>query len=380
MSSDTVLKNYWSGNEEFADLFNAVLFGGSQIIRADELENEDTEDSVVLEHRKQAEGVKAARDNIKIMKKSTAYGVQLVLLGLESQEHIHYAMPLRVMGYDYATYKKQYNNNARQYKKQSAQQDARLDEHEFLSKMKKTDRLMPVVTIVIYYGEKVWDAATSLHGILDIPAEMAPYVNDYRMLLVEARQNNLYFHNGNNQDLFNLFEILLDQNNSIRDKKEKAIEYTKEHEVSDMILKTVAGAANCKIDFAALKQEGGNSMWSVFEETAKEGEIVDKREKVSCTGLGNMEKNLYPKSMDGLCRLYDEGILEEDAFCETLFEEDYEIKNGADGKFIGFYPQYPGCIGFADSREMLDMKMQKSLKNWIRAAYILWKENKILVK
>lgn len=43
MSSDTVLKNYWSGNEEFADLFNAVLFGGSQIIRADELENEDTE-------------------------------------------------------------------------------------------------------------------------------------------------------------------------------------------------------------------------------------------------------------------------------------------------------------------------------------------------
>ena len=108
-----MLKNYWSGNEEFADLFNAVLFGGSQIIRADELENEDTEDSVVLEQRKQAGGVKAARDNIKIMKKSTAYGVQLVLLGLESQEHIHYAMPLRVMGYDYATYKKQYNNNAR---------------------------------------------------------------------------------------------------------------------------------------------------------------------------------------------------------------------------------------------------------------------------
>lgn len=93
--------------------------------------------------------------------------------------------------------------------------------------MKKTDRLMPVVTIVIYYGEKVWDAETSLHGILDIPAEMVPYVNDYRMLLVEARQNNLYFHNGNNQDLFNLFEILLDQNNSIRDKKEKAIEYTR---------------------------------------------------------------------------------------------------------------------------------------------------------
>ena len=267
-----MLKNYWNGNEEFADLFNAVLFGGSQIIRADELENEDTEASAVLAHRNHMHGIRAARDNIKIMKKSTAYGVRLVLLGLESQELIHYAMPLRVMGYDYAIYKKQYDNNARQYKKQSVQQAVELDEHEFLSKMKKTDRLMPVVTIVIYYGEKVWDAATSLHGILNIPTELTPYVNDYRMLLVEARQNNLYFHNGNNQDLFNLFGILLDQNKTKRDRKAKAIEYTKEHEVSDTILKTVAGAANCIIDFDVLKQEGGNSMWSVFEETAKEGE------------------------------------------------------------------------------------------------------------
>ena len=111
----------------------------------------------------------------------------------------------------------------------------------------------------------------------------------------------------------------------------------------------------------------GADFLDIYREWERSGEIVDKRD-------------LYPKSMDGLCRLYDEGILEEDAFCETLFEEDYEIKNGTDGKFIGFYPQYPGCIGFADSREMLDMKMQKSLKNWIRAAYILWKENKILVK
>ena len=266
-----VLKNYWNGNEEFADLFNAVLFGGSQIIRADDLENEDTQDAVVLEHRKNMEGVKAARDNIKIMKKSSTYGVQLILLGLESQEHIHYAMPLRVMGYDYATYKKQYDNHARQYKMQPGQQEG-LDEHEFLSKMKKTGRLTPVITVVIYYGEKEWDAATSLHGILDIPAEMTPYINDYRMLLVEARQNNLYFHNGNNRDLFNLFGILLDQNKKIREKKEQAIEYTKEHKVSNTILKTVAGAANCKIDFDVIKQEGGNSMWSVFEETAKEGE------------------------------------------------------------------------------------------------------------
>lgn len=116
LKPDTVLKNYWSNNEQFADLFNAVLFEGRQVIKPEELEDMDTEESSVLEHREYAESMKVSRDNIKIRKKSSAFGVQFVLLGLESQEHIHYAMPLRVMGYDYASYKKQYDSNAKRYK------------------------------------------------------------------------------------------------------------------------------------------------------------------------------------------------------------------------------------------------------------------------
>ena len=85
----------------------------------------------------------------------------------------------------------------------------------------------------------------------------------------------------------------MDQNNSIRDKKEKAIEYTKEHEVSDTILKTVAEAANCKIDFDTLKQEGENNMWSVFEETAREGKaegIID-----TCYDLGVSDEDILKR-------------------------------------------------------------------------------------
>ena len=40
LKPDTVLKNYWSNNEQFADLFNAVLFSGRQVIRPEELEDE----------------------------------------------------------------------------------------------------------------------------------------------------------------------------------------------------------------------------------------------------------------------------------------------------------------------------------------------------
>ena len=57
-----------------------------------------------------------ASTNIKIRKVSNASGIQFVLLGLEHQEHIHYAMPMRIMGYDYSVYKKQYDKNAANYK------------------------------------------------------------------------------------------------------------------------------------------------------------------------------------------------------------------------------------------------------------------------
>lgn len=61
-------------------------------------------------------------------------------------------MPLRVMGYDYGTYKKQYDGNAKKYKKSDG-----MEEDEYLSRRKKTDRFMPVITIVVYYGQKPWD-------------------------------------------------------------------------------------------------------------------------------------------------------------------------------------------------------------------------------
>ena len=73
--------------------------------------------------------------------------------------------------------------------------------------MKRTDKFIPIITIVIYYGEKAWDGEVSLQGMLDIPEDMKAFINDYKMNLVEARKNNLKLHNINNKDLFNLFGI-----------------------------------------------------------------------------------------------------------------------------------------------------------------------------
>lgn len=267
LKPDIVLKNYWNDNEQFADLFNAVLFEGKQVIKPEELEDVDTEASSVLEHREYAESIKASRDNIKVQKKSSVYGVQFVLLGLEGQEHIHYAMPMRVMGYDYGSYKKQYDSNAKKYKTAEG-----MNEDEYLSRMKKTDKFIPVITIVVYYGEKPWDGAISLHEMLNIPEEMTKYINDYKMLLIEARKNNLTLHNMNNVDFFNLLEILLDKSKSSNETREKAINYAREHDVEKSVIMTVAGAVNCKIDYNALDKKGDADMCTIFEETRTEGE------------------------------------------------------------------------------------------------------------
>ena len=206
------------------------------------------------------------------------------------------------MGYDYVSYKKQYDGNARKYragkgKAENGKTDIRLKEDEFLSRMKKEDRFMPVITIVIYYGEKLWDGATSLHEMLDIPPEVEPYINDYRMLLVEARNHNLKFHNSNNQDLFQLFAILLEQNRPTKEIREQAVAYAREHDVDETVLMTVAGAAHCRIDQDMLKEEGRTDMWSVFEEVAKEGEARGEVRGIidTCHELGVSDEDILSR-------------------------------------------------------------------------------------
>ena len=297
LKADIVVKKYWRNNEQFADFFNAVLFDGEQLIKPDELEDIDTEESYILEHKEYAESIGASRDNVKIRKKSTVYDVELVILGMEGQERIHYTMPMRVMGYDYGTYKKQYDDNAAKYKNVKG-----MSEDEYISRMLKTDKFIPVITIVVYYGEKPWDGAVSLHGMLNIPEEMKPFVNDYRIHLVEARKNNLKLHNINNRDLFNLLGILLDRDGKLNEIKEKAINYAREHEVEKSVIMTVAGAANCKLDYNLVERKGDADMCTIFEETRLEG-ITEGRIEGEAKGIIEICYELGLSEEDILARL-----------------------------------------------------------------------------
>lgn len=198
IKTDVVLKDFWRANDRFADLFNAVVFHGKQVLKPEELQELDTEMSGIIRFKDYEESLVRTRDVVK----KTAFGVEFAILGIESQQRIHYAMPLRTLLYDGMGYLKEYQEISRSRKKEKG----RMTEDEFLSKMRKEDRLHPIISIVVYYSEKSWDGPMCLKDmIVEMPEEIERIFSDYKMNLVQIRESEQYeFHN---EDVKTVFEV-----------------------------------------------------------------------------------------------------------------------------------------------------------------------------
>ena len=181
-AKDTKAKEFLSNNERFADLFNYYLFEGKQIIKPSDLCERDTTKvlSVFGADRKEIQKQKW-RDLLKsVIIKTTEYGI-FVLLGVENQSEIHYAMPIKNMIYDAMEYSTQVNETARLHKVQKKYTSSA----EFLSGFKKDDKLTPVITLTVYWGADKWDAPRSLHEMISDKYEaVLQYVDDYHLHLV----------------------------------------------------------------------------------------------------------------------------------------------------------------------------------------------------
>lgn len=204
IKSDLILKNFWRDNDRFADLFNACVFNGKQILKPEDLTEVDTDISSLIKFNGHAETIQKVLDVVK----KTAYGVDFVILGIENQQRIHYAMPLRHMIGDAFSYLKEYNELAAGNKKEKNLENS----DEFLSKLRKTDRLHAVMTICVYYGEKEWDGPRLLLDMLTIPEEWKSLVSDYKFNLIEVRESeHLKFHNQDVKTIFNISRFIYDK-------------------------------------------------------------------------------------------------------------------------------------------------------------------------
>ena len=180
--------------------------------------------------------------NRDVMKK-TAMGVEFAIVAVENQMKVHYGAPLRTMLYDGLGYQKEYEEIRNQRKAELAQKQEKKAEEvsgtnvtdgeyeglsekivfdsekektvknryqlsgdEFLSGIRKEDRLHPIITIVISYSENAWDGPLCLKDmIVEMPEEIERVFSDYKMNLVQIRGSEQYVFQ--NEDVKDLFEI-----------------------------------------------------------------------------------------------------------------------------------------------------------------------------
>ena len=172
---DTALKILFHDNEVFADAFNHAVFKEPRINPAN-LVDLDTDESAIISvdgsgitlqfFRDVVKGLAAAANSSVIGAKTICAGGEprslLAILGEENQMRIDYKMPLRVMQTQFLSYSRQASiieqrNRASNLRTAGADQSG-----EFLSHFRKTDRIVRVICLVVYYGERPWDGPLSL--------------------------------------------------------------------------------------------------------------------------------------------------------------------------------------------------------------------------
>lgn len=138
----------------FADLMNGTLFDGEQILHQEEMERISDHFGVFQPGMKRRLNARERDEDVRM---KASVGTYSVIFANETQGAVHYAMPVRNMLYDALEYTKQ----VQEIEKQHKDAGEKLDGDEFLSGIKKEDRIRPVITTVLYCGD---DGSTCFAG------------------------------------------------------------------------------------------------------------------------------------------------------------------------------------------------------------------------
>ena len=152
---DRKMKEYFSDRRRYADLWNGSVFEGRQLVRGEELEG----DATVATYSGQGESAESIPD---VVMKQVLGKHTLAVWILQDQTIIDYSMPVRVMLDEAMRYHGQVKDIRRKNRGTEAP-----DPGEYLYHFRAEDRLVPVATLVVYWGRKPWDGPRTLHGMMD---------------------------------------------------------------------------------------------------------------------------------------------------------------------------------------------------------------------
>ena len=160
---DIVEKYLESYPDVFADIVNVLIFKGEQRIHPEQLSDAEPGGMYKCDgklHENRRDVAKFVCSN-----KDGEVDVHIALIGIENQTNVFYLMPVRCFEYDAANYRKQ------------------LTATKDLGK-KASDKVIPIVTLVLYFGKSPWTGPTTLKQCLDkkkYTKEFEPYLNDYKI-------------------------------------------------------------------------------------------------------------------------------------------------------------------------------------------------------
>ena len=206
-------------NTVFADAFNYLIYNGKKVIDPAKLtEIDSTEIALPFgnaekvkaeKKRKEQEAEWSSVKNESVRKKNTSrVGVKMdavqkyrdvfksmvikqdektsyVLLGIENQTDVHYAMPVRNAIYDALQYGRQVADIAADHRRNKKDFPGKSN-GEYLSGFFKEDHIRPIITLVIHFGAEEWDGPLSLHEMMATrDMEILSFVENYRIHLID---------------------------------------------------------------------------------------------------------------------------------------------------------------------------------------------------
>ena len=201
MKADTIAKDYVKDAGVFADIFNYYIYGGRQVILPEQLtERDSTKIALPYGTDGAVVPVQKFRDVQKLYAAMTDGKMEYVLYGAENQAEIHYAMAVKNNLYDALEYAGQVEEAAKSHRKEMKQKKKQGETSteegkktpntgEFLSGFWTEDRLIPSITVTIFFGSEEWDGPLSLFEMMDVSdPEVLACMDNYHMRLIAPAQ------------------------------------------------------------------------------------------------------------------------------------------------------------------------------------------------
>lgn len=201
MKADTITKDYVKDASIFADIFNYYIYGGRQVIQPEQLtERDSTKIALPYGTDGAVVPVQKFRDVQKLYAAMTDGKMEYVLYGVENQSEIHYAMAVKNNLYDALEYAGQVEEAAKSHRqemkrrkeqgKTESGEDKKIPSSgEFLSGFWAEDRLIPSITVTIFFGSEEWDAPLSLFDMMDVSdPDVLACMDNYHVRLIAPAQ------------------------------------------------------------------------------------------------------------------------------------------------------------------------------------------------